>query len=298
MSELLTITIGLDPNVFRVFGLLVTWHGVFTAVGIVAGVWLAVSIADTPRVDIDPDTAYTIGMLVVAGGLIGARALYVIENYGDSSNIDSFVDIFRITEGGISIYGAMIGGALFGWAYGLRNHLRSAAGADAAAFGMLLGLAIGRIGDIINGEHLAKPTDLPWGVVYTHVNSPGFIHSFTVGPTHPAVAYEMIGDLVILGIIAFVWQKMNVKSGVIFTLAFILYAIMRFFVSFLRVDSHEPAFGLTTPQLTSIAVLVVAVPLMVYFMRRDEPEHVRSARPASRGREQSRAERRRRLRTG
>jgi hypothetical protein len=73
---------------------------------------------------------------------------------------------------------------------------------------------------------------------------------------------------------------------------------MRFFVSFLRIDSHEPAFGLTTPQLTSIAVLVVAVPLMVYFMRRDEPEHVRSARPASRGREQSRAERRRRLRTG
>ncbi len=298
MSELLSINIGLDPDVFILFGLLVTWHGVFTAVGIIAGVWLAVRLASTPRVDIDIDTAYTIGMIVVAGGLVGARALYVIENYGDSTSIDSFVDIFRITEGGISIYGAIIGGAIAGWAYGLKNHLRSAAGADAAAFGMLLGLAIGRVGDVINGEHLAKATDLPWGVIYTHADSPGFVHSFTVGATHPAVAYELIGDLVILGIIALMWTKLNVKSGVIFCTAFILYAVMRFGVSELRLDSEEPFFGLSTPQLVSVAVIIVFLPLLVFFMRREEPEHVSVDRTAQRRREQSRAERRRRLRTG
>ncbi len=107
MTELLKITIGIDPNVFNIAGLLITWHGIFTAVGIVAGVWLAVRVASSPRVGIDPDTAYTIGMIVVACGLVGARALYVVENYGDNSNIDSFIDIFRMTEGGISIWGAM-----------------------------------------------------------------------------------------------------------------------------------------------------------------------------------------------
>jgi phosphatidylglycerol---prolipoprotein diacylglyceryl transferase len=291
MQQLLAINIGIDPNIVDLGGLLITWHGFFTAVGIVAGVWLAVRLANTPRVGIDPDTAYTIGMVVVACGLVGARALYVIENYGDNSNIDSFGDIFRITEGGISIYGAIIGGAIGGWAYGLWRGLPCAAGADAAVFGMLLGLAIGRVGDIINGEHFAKVSDLPWAVTYSHPNSPAFFRE----PMHPAVAYEMIGDLVILGIIAALWY-LNPKSGVIFVSAFLLYAVMRFFVSFLRIDSEEPLLGLSTPQLVSILVVIAGVALLNYFRKREEPEGG-DASPAGRARRDlSRAERRRRLR--
>jgi phosphatidylglycerol:prolipoprotein diacylglycerol transferase len=291
--DLLTINIGMDPNLGDIGGLLITWHGVFTAIGIIAGVWLAVRVAATDRVNIDPDTAYTIGMIVVLCGIVGARALYVIENYGDpGSGVDSFTDIFRITEGGISIYGAIIGGAVGGWAYGLWKRLPGAAGADAAAFGMLLGLAIGRIGDIINGEHFAKTTDLPWGVTYSHPNSPGFFRD----PMHPAVAYELIGDLVIFGLLAFVW-RLRPKSGVIFALAFLLYAIMRFFVSFLRIDSEEPVLGLTTPQVVSIGVIAVAALLLVYFQLRREPEGTYMT-PAQRRAEISRAERRRRLRAG
>jgi phosphatidylglycerol:prolipoprotein diacylglycerol transferase len=298
MIELLKITIGIDPNVFDLLGLQVTWHGVFTAVGIVAGVWLAVRLATSERVGIDIDTAYTIGMIVVACGLVGARALYVAENYGDNSSIDSVVDIFRVTEGGISIYGAIIGGALGGWAYGLRNKLPSAAGADAAAFGMLVGLAVGRIGDIINGEHFAKTTDLPWAVYYSNVNSPGFFRE----PSHPAVAYEMIGDLVILGILALMW-RMRPKSGVMFATAFLLYAIMRFFVSYLRIDSEEPFLGLSTPQVVSLGVIIVSIPLLIFFLRRKEPEPSPERLSSGGGgfggrqrRQQSRAERRRRLR--
>jgi phosphatidylglycerol:prolipoprotein diacylglycerol transferase len=291
LADLLSINIGIDPNIGHVFGLLITWHGFFTAVGIIAGVWLAVNVAAGPRVGIDPDTSYTIGMIVVAAGIVGARALYVIENYGDSPNIDSFGDIFRITEGGISIYGAIIGGAVAGWAYGLVKRLPSAAGADAGAFGMLLGLAIGRIGDIINGEHFAKTSSLPWAVTYSHPNSTAFARQ----PMHPAVAYEMIGDLVILGILALLWRR-NPKSGVTFALAFLLYSVMRFFVSFLRIDSHEPAFGLTTPQLVAVAVIPVALALLVYFLKRKEP--ARGAYVAPRRQTLSRAERRRRLRTG
>jgi phosphatidylglycerol:prolipoprotein diacylglycerol transferase len=297
MTALLSIDIGLSPNVGDLAGLTITWHGVFTAIGIIAGVWLAVRIAESPRIGIDLDTAYTIGMIVVACGIVGARALYVIENYGDNSSIDSIGDIFKITEGGISIYGAIIGGALGGWAYGLWKRLPSAGGADAAVFGMLLGLAIGRIGDIINGEHFAKASDLPWAVTYSHPLSPGFVHSITVGPAHPAVAYELIGDLVIIGILAALW-RFRPKSGVIFCLAFILYAIMRFFVSFLRLDSTEPALGLSTPQLVSLVVLAVGIPLLAFFMLRSEPSGTRitAAERARMG--ISRAERRRRLRAG
>ena len=296
MTDLLTITIGTDPNLGKVFGLLITWHGVFTAIGIIAGVWLAVRVAESPRVGIDPDTGYTLAMIVVASGIVGARALYVAENYGDNSSLDSIVDIFRLNEGGISIYGAILGGAIGGWAYGLLKRLPAAAGADAAALGMLLGLAIGRIGDIINGEHFAKASDLPWAVLYTHPTSPGFEHSFVVGPSHPAVGYELIGDLVILGLLAFVW-RLAPKSGVIFCLAFLLYAVMRFFVSYLRLDSEEPLLGLTTPQLVSVAVIAVGLPLLALFLRRQEPER-RWVSPLQRETAATRAERRRRLRTG
>jgi phosphatidylglycerol:prolipoprotein diacylglycerol transferase len=291
MIELLSINIGLDPNITKIGGLLISWHGFFTAIGIVAGVWLAVGVASTDRISIDPDTAYTIGMVVVASGLVGARALYVLENYGDSSSIDSFVDIFRITEGGISIYGAILGGAIGGWVYGWRTKLRCAAGADAAVFGMLLGLAIGRIGDLINGEHFARTSDLPWAVTYSHPNSTAFFRE----AMHPATTYELIGDLVILGIIAYLW-RFSPKSGVIFVTAFLLYAVMRFFVSFLRLDSEEPLLGLSVPQLVSLITIAAGIPLLFYFLRREEPEFEQLT-PAERQRQGlSRAERRRRLR--
>lgn len=294
MTSLLAITIGMDPNVGNIFGLLITWHGVFTAVGIVAGVWIAVSVAQSDRINIDIDTAYTIGLIVVACGIIGARALYVIENYGDSPTIDSVPEIFKLTEGGISIYGALIGGALGGWAYGLWKRLPAAAGADAAAFGMMIGLAIGRIGDIINGEHFAKTSSLPWAFFYSNPNSPAFYRE----AMHPAVVYEMIGDLVIFGAIVLVW-RFRPKSGVIFTTAMLGYAVMRFFVSYLRIDSHEQFWGMTTPQVVSILFLIAGIPLLIYFMRRQEPESNAPLHSQARKRiEISRAERRRRLRTG
>ena len=298
MTELLSIIIGTDPNVGRIFGLLITWHGVFTAIGIIAGVWLAVGVASSDRVRIDPDTAYTLGMIVVGCGIVGARALYVIENYGDNRSIDSVVDIFRITEGGISIYGALIGGAIGGWAYGLWKKLPCAAGADAAAIAMMLGLAIGRIGDIINGEHFAKASDLPWAIGYTHPLSPGFEHYIAVGPTHPAVAYELIGDLVILGLLALVW-RLRPKTGVIFASAFLLYAVMRFGVSYLRIDSEQTLLGMSVPQLVSVVVIIVALPLLAFFARRHVPEQpLTIAEQRARQQSLSRAERRRRLHTG
>jgi phosphatidylglycerol:prolipoprotein diacylglycerol transferase len=117
-----------------------------------------------------------------------------------------------------------------------------------------------------------------------------------VGPSHPAVAYELIGDLVILGVLALVW-RLAPKSGVIFCLAFLLYAVMRFFVSYLRLDSEEPLLGLTVPQLVSVAVIAVGVPLLALFLRRQEPER-RWVSPLQRETAATRAERRRRLRTG
>lgn len=293
MLSLLSINIGIDPNIGKFAGLLLTWHGVFTAIGIVVGVWLSVRIAATERVGIDPDTAYTLGMVIVACGIIGARALYVAERYGDANGgVPHFVDIFKINEGGISIYGALIGGAVGGWAWGLWKKLPCAPGADAAAFGMLIGLAIGRIGDLINGEHFARLSSLPWALTYSHPNSTAFARA----PMAPAVEYEGLMDLVILGVLAFLWRR-HPKSGVTFSLAFLLYSVMRFFVSFLRIDSKVVVWGLTTPQVVSLIVIPISLGLLVFFLRRKEPLRTPFVYGDRASQQEARAERRRRERT-
>src|SRR5207237_6075244 len=116
------------------------------------------------------------------GGIIGARLLFVIEHWNDQFK-DNLSDIFAINEGGISIYGALIGGMIFGFTYVFlrRHHVPALPMADAAAPGTMLGMAIGRIGDVINGEHISKASDLPWAVRYTH---PGSL-SYGLPPQHP-----------------------------------------------------------------------------------------------------------------
>ena len=195
---LLTIKIGMDPNIAKFGSLQLTWHGIFTAVGIAAGVYLGAWLGR--RQGITEDDAYSVALVGVPAGIIGARAMYVLENHARFSG--HWVDVLRINEGGITVYGAVIGGVVGAVAYGLIRKLPITRGLDAAAFGLLLGMAVGRIGDLINGEHVAKSSGLPWATEYTNPASP----SFTYGPTHPATTYEMIGDVLIIGIMAFLFE--------------------------------------------------------------------------------------------
>ena len=108
---LLTIKIGLDPTLFELVGVEVTWHGLFTALAVVAGV--AAGAVLGRRAGFLEDSIYNVALAMVIGGIIGARGLYVLENW--SLFEDDLGDIFAINTGGISIYGALIGGAIGAW---------------------------------------------------------------------------------------------------------------------------------------------------------------------------------------
>ena len=230
LLHLLTISIGWDPNIATFGSLQLTWHGVFTAVGIAAGVYLGAWLGR--RQGFTEDDAYSIALVGVPMGIIGARAMYVLENQERFHG--QWLDVLKVNEGGISVYGAVIGGVLGAVVYGWIRKLPILRGLDAAAFGLLLGMAIGRLGDVVNGEHVAKASDLPWAFEYTNPASP----SFTYGPTHPATTYEMIGDLLIIGIMWIVFTRLwRHWPGVTFFTGLVLYAAMRFGVSYLRIDS-------------------------------------------------------------
>jgi phosphatidylglycerol:prolipoprotein diacylglycerol transferase len=282
ISQLLTIEIGINPTIIDVAGIEITWHGLFTALGVVAGVVVAAWFAR--RAGYKEDTIYNVALALVIGGIIGARALYVIENWGDYRN--DLGDIFAINTGGISIYGALIGGTIGAWICAkILKVPNIPRGADIGAIGAIMGMAVGRIGDVINGEHFAKTTDLPWGVVYTHPNNPSYLHFGPFAePQHPAVGYELLGDLAIFAILIFVYTRVS-RSGVTFFSWVFLYGLLRFFVSFLRLDDEVLGTGLRTAQLIALAAMPIGIGGVIYLLR-VPPKEERT----------SRAERRRALR--
>jgi phosphatidylglycerol:prolipoprotein diacylglycerol transferase len=260
---LLAIEIGLDPVIVEIGGIEITWHGLFTAIGVIVGVAIAAWLAR--RMGYPEDMIYNVALALVIGGIIGARALYVIENWSDFEN--DYGDIVAINTGGISIYGALIGGTIGAWLYAIIAKVPNIPrGADIAAIGATVGMAIGRIGDIINGEHFANSTSLPWGLIYTHPASPSFLRfGAAAEPQHPAVAYEMIGDLLIFVILLVIYFRVP-RAGVTFFAWVFLYGLLRLFVSFLRQD--ELVFmGLRTAQLIGIGGMAIGLTGMIYLLR-------------------------------
>ncbi len=264
-NALLKIEIGIDPTLIDVAGIEVTWHGVFTALGVIVGVAIAAWLAR--RLGYPEDMIYNVALALVIGGIIGARALYVIENWSDFEN--DVGEIFSLNAGGISIYGALIGGTIGGLGYARIARVPNITrGLDIAAIGAIMGMAIGRIGDIINGEHFAESTGLPWGVVYTDPNSPAF--PLRLDPQHPAVAYELIGDLFIFLALVVIYTRLP-RAGVTFFAYVFLYRLLRFWVSFLRLDD-QILIGLTTAQVIALMAMPVGLGSVAYLLRTPPPE--------------------------
>jgi phosphatidylglycerol:prolipoprotein diacylglycerol transferase len=139
----LTIKIGLDPEIGELGGLLLTWHGVFIALGIGLGVWLGVWYGR--KFGFTEDDAYTAALIGVPAGIIGARALFVAENWDLFE--DDLLDIFRVNEGGISLYGSLVIGVAAALACSAWKPASICAGLDAAKnSARSSSQAIGRIG--------------------------------------------------------------------------------------------------------------------------------------------------------
>jgi phosphatidylglycerol:prolipoprotein diacylglycerol transferase len=279
MSILGAISIPFNPNILDFGPFLLSWHGFLTFVAVAVAVTLAVRWGS--RDGMDGDAILSVAVWCIIGGIIGARILHVIDFWAWYAADP--LSIFMVWKGGIAIYGAILGGFAGGSSYVLiRNsnwflalwgkYLRFAGEpqkaplpsvgilADLAAPVLLIAMAIGRIGDVINGEHWAKFTDLPWGVVYTHLDSPGLSRA----ASHPAVAYELLFDLALLAII---WPLRNRlrPDGMLFVLYGALYSVGRFFLSFLRVEQNTYWGGaLNEAQIVALIIIVIAVPLLVY----------------------------------
>jgi phosphatidylglycerol:prolipoprotein diacylglycerol transferase len=278
----LSIVIDLDPNLFKLGPFLISWHGVFAVLGILAGARLGLWLLSKDRVDVTHGADGVAWMVVV--GLIGARLLYVWENYKLFAG--QLGRIFLLTEGGISQWGGLFGAMVGAYIWARRAAINYWKIIDAAGAATMIGLAIGRIGDVINGEHHGTPTNLPWGVEYVNPNTlgqPGLV-------VHPEVAYEMVLTLVLLGALLPFHQRLKARlpDGVTGLIYLGLYGLGRFFLSYLRTDPAVFA-GLRQAQLASLLMFVIAVVAIPILIRRQttavrrelvhEPEVASKAQP-------------------
>jgi phosphatidylglycerol:prolipoprotein diacylglycerol transferase len=260
-----TIVIDLNPSLVQIGPLLITWHGVFSVIGILAAARLGQILLK--RDGIAPERVYDMAFWMVIAGLIGARVLFVWENYQQFES--NWIRVLFINEGGISqwggIFGALLGALLWCRLNGVDYRKVLDAGGPATA----LGFAIGRIGDVINGEHHAIPTTLPWGVQYVNPQTLGQI-GVTV---HPEVAYELIFNLLVFAVAMATYPlfKRRLPLGVTGLFWLSVYAIGRFLLSFLREDSLF--LGLRQAQWASLLMVAIAIVAIAVWMRpgRREP---------------------------
>ncbi len=280
------IGINIDPELFE-DGFSLTWHGLFTAVGIALGVWLSLRLAR--RAGLSPDDGMSIALVGVPSGIVGARVLWALEH---TDQIDNVGDLLRITDGGISVYGAMIGGVVGGFLYVslFKRKFPKWVALDVAAPGMILGQTVGRIGDLINGEHFAKATDLPWAFRYTNPDTEAPWASFVDGepvepfvrgdtgalfdggpvPVHPvAGGYEPLLDLMILAGLLLM-RRLHVLPGWGFVFYVLSYALVRGLLALLRTDEQILAGGLSVPQFLALLTAAGAGIIAVHLLRRPQ----------------------------
>jgi phosphatidylglycerol---prolipoprotein diacylglyceryl transferase len=261
MNEFLAIVINLDPNLFRIGPFLITWHGVFAVLGILAAARLGLWLLAKDGVDTSKAGDGVVWMVVL--GLVGARLLYVWENIQLFTG--QWLRIFALTEGGISQWGGLFGAAGGALIWARRASVPYLKVIDAGGAATMIGLAVGRIGDVINGEHHGTPTTAPWGVEYVNPNTlgqPGEV-------VHPEVAYEMILTLAILALLLPFHQRLKARfpDGVLGLIYLGVYAAGRFLLSFYRTDPSV-FLGLRQAQVASLLMVVIAVIAIPILLRR------------------------------
>jgi phosphatidylglycerol:prolipoprotein diacylglycerol transferase len=233
------ITIGIDPEI-HLGPLTIAWHGLTIAMGILIGGLAARRYLR--ELDLDPDPLYAIGGLVALGGIVGGRVFYVLEHGGPLLGTRGFT-----FDGGFILAAALVVG------YVWRQRL-AARYLDAAAVGLALGVAVGRIGDVINGEHYGPQSDFFLAVRNSH---PDALTPNSDLAYHNGGLYEVLLAAVIFAI---VWPlRHRLRPGALTWLVVALFSLGRFFEFFARSDSPELALGLNNAQWTSLGLLLVAL---------------------------------------
>lgn len=253
----LGISFNVNPVAFNLFGKDVYWYGVLIATGIILAVILCTHLAK--QQNLTADNILDVVLWGAPAGIIGARLYYCafrFEHYADN-----LLDVFKIWEGGLAVYGGIIGACIAAYAYCRYKKIDWKKLFDVCVPGVMLGQAIGRWGNFVNREAFGGETSLPWRMeLHTSGGSEMFVH--------PTFLYESLWSL--CGVFLLIWlNKHKKKDGQVCFTYFIWYGVGRFFIEGLRTDSlYWGPFRIS--QVVALLTAVLGAVLLYRLMKKDK----------------------------
>jgi len=241
----------------------------FYALCIITGIIAAVLLTNhrlTKR-GAEPWVVIDIVLIAIPLGIIGARIYHVVTHptfyFGPGTN---FWEIFAIWNGGIAIYGALIGGAIGAWLGCKWTGIRFWSFADALAPGLLLAQAFGRFGNWFNQELFGLPTDLPWGLEIDSDN-PAFPAGLPEDTLfHPTFLYEVIWNVLGVLVLLYIGRRFHLQWGRLFAVYLMWYSAGRIVWESIRIDPSEMFFGIRTNVWAAIFGVILG--LVLFFVQK------------------------------
>jgi phosphatidylglycerol---prolipoprotein diacylglyceryl transferase len=241
------------------------WYGVLIASAVLIGVNLSMRLAKTRQ--IDPEAIADLAIWLVLAAIPSARLYYVAFQWPTYAR--NPLDIIKIWEGGIAIYGAIIGGSIAAIFFARLKQISFWQLADLVAPSLALGQAIGRWGNFFNSEAYGSQTDLPWKLYIPKENN----------YFHPTFLYESLWNLLLFTVLMWLFidntRHHHLKTGSIFLVYLIAYGVGRFWIEGLRTDSLMLG-SLRISQIVSlVGITIGAIGLLwLYIRRRSLPDVV------------------------
>ena len=221
-------------------------------IGFVTGLWTAGRRG--ARDGISPQLIQDLGLWIIIGTIVGARALHVISYWKEEFADKPFTEVFMVWHGGLVFYGGLIGASLATVLYARSKRLPLWKLADALAPSISLGYFFGRLGCLMNGCCYGRPTDVPWAIHF-----PEGVTPYSTG-VHPTQLYESCLGLALYGALAWLYRRKKF-DGQVFAAYLMSYAVLRSFVESFRGDYTVHYLGgwATPAQLVSLGILAAGV---------------------------------------
>ena len=244
------------PQAFSLGLITIHYYGLVMALAVAAGFYIAKR--RTEKHQIDSKVAEDVIFWAIIGGFIGARLYHVLSSFSYYQH--HALDILKVWQGGLSIFGAIFGGLISIWVYKklTTNHFSLFTFLNWLTPSIIIGQIIGRFGNLFNYEAFGYSTNLPWKMFVPYGFRP--IQYQSSNFFHPWFLYEQIGLLMVLMLITTL-EKTGKTS--LFVWYLLLYNILRFGLEFLRIDSP---FIYGFRQNAAISLLIILLTSILLFL--------------------------------
>jgi len=241
-------TYNINPILLSLGPFEIRYYGLFFVLGFILAYFILKSLSKKGMIRLTTDEIENLLVYAGIGGIIGARVFYVLV-YNLPFYLANPFEIIAVWNGGLSFHGSLIGALIGIYLFSKKYKFSFLELLDITSIPFVLGLAIGRIGNFINGELFGTKTNVPWCV------------DFGDGCRHPSQIYESIYSFFIFGVLWFLNNK-KLKKGMLAVSFVLLYSLLRFFTGFFRLPDPQLGYvflGLTLGQVLNIIMFGIGV---------------------------------------